>query len=61
MPVALQWISRVVPARYYVSFTRGVFLKGNGFDVLWPAIVGLSVYAVLTVTFSIRHFTRELT
>lgn len=61
MPVALQWISRVVPARYYVSFTRGVFLKGNGFDVLWPAIVGLSVYAVLTVTFSIKNFKKELT
>jgi len=61
MPVALQWISRVVPARYYVSFTRGVFLKGNGLDVLWPAIAGLSVYAVLTVTFSIKNFKKELT
>ena len=37
----------VVPARYYVSFTRGVFLKGNGLDVLWPAILGLSIYAAV--------------
>jgi ABC-2 type transport system permease protein len=61
MPVALQWISRVVPARYYVSFTRGVFLKGNGLDVLWPAIVGLSFYAMCTVAFSIKNFKKELT
>ena len=61
MPVVLQWISRVVPARYYVSFTRGVFLKGNGLDVLWPAILGLSFYAMWTVTFSIKNFKKELT
>ena len=61
MPVALQWISRIVPARYYVSLTRGVFLKGNGLDVLWPAIVGLSMYAAFTVLLSIRTFKKELT
>jgi drug efflux transport system permease protein len=61
MPVVLQWISRAVPARYYVSFTRGVFLKGNGLDVLWPAILGLGVYAAGTVTFSIKNFKKELT
>jgi ABC-2 type transport system permease protein len=61
MPVVLQWISRVVPARYYVSFTRGVFLKGNGLDVLWPAIFGLAIYAGFTVAMSIRNFRKELT
>ena len=61
MPVVLQWLSAVVPARYYVSFTRGVFLKGNGLDVLWPAIVGLTIYAGFTVAMSIRNFKKELT
>ena len=61
MPRILQWISSVIPARYYVSFTRGVFLKGNGLDVLWPAIVGLSVYACFTVAMSIKNFKKELT
>jgi ABC-2 type transport system permease protein len=61
MPRILQWISAVVPARYYVSFTRGVFLTGNGFDVLWPSIVGLSIYAGFTVAMSIKNFKKELT
>jgi ABC-2 type transport system permease protein len=61
MPVVLQWISSVVPAKYYVSFTRGVFLKGNGLDVLWPAIFGLAIYAAFTVTMSIKNFKKELT
>ena len=61
MPKILQWISAIVPARYYVSFTRGVFLKGNGLDVLWPAILGLSIYAGFTVAMSIKNFKKELT
>jgi len=61
MPVVLQWISSVVPAKYYVSFTRGVFLKGNGLDVLWPAIFGLAIYAGFTVTMSIKNLKKELT
>ena len=61
MPVVLQFVSQVVPARYYVSFTRGVFLKGNGLDVVWPAILGLAIYAAATVTLSIRNFKKELT
>ena len=61
MPIVLQWISSVVPARYYVSFTRGVFLKGNGLDVLWPSIVGLTIYAGFTVILSIKKFKKELT
>jgi ABC-2 type transport system permease protein len=51
----------VVPARYYVSFTRGVFLKGNGLDVLWPSILGLAIYAAGTVALSIKNFKKELT
>ena len=61
MPTALQWISRIVPARYYVSFTRGVFLKGNGLDVLWPAILGLAIYAGFTIAMSVKNFKKELT
>jgi ABC-2 type transport system permease protein len=61
MPVALQLISRLVPARYYVSFTRGVFLKGNGLDVLWPALLGLTFYAMMMVMLSIKNFKKELT
>ena len=61
MPVFLQWVSRLIPARYYVSFTRGIFLKGSGFDVLWPALLGLTIYATFILLFSIRSFRKELT
>ena len=32
MPVVIQVISHIVPARYFVTISKGVFLKGVGFD-----------------------------
>jgi ABC-2 type transport system permease protein len=60
MPVFLQIVSRVIPARYFVEITRGVFLKGNGIDVLWPSLIGLTVYAVVVLTLSVKTFKKEL-
>ena len=60
MPFVLQLISRVIPASYFVTLSRGVFLKASGAVVLWPAILGLTVYAMFTVTMSIKKFKKEL-
>lgn len=61
MPLVLQYVSRVVPARYFVSISRGLFLKGVGLDVLWPPLLGLTLYAAATLTLSVRQFRKELT
>jgi ABC-2 type transport system permease protein len=60
MPPVLQVVSRVIPARYFVEITRGIFLKASGFDVLWPALLGLALYATGIVAISIRSFRKEL-
>lgn len=61
MPIVLQYVSRVVPARYFVSISRGLFLKGVGVEVLWPSLLGLTLYAAATLTLSVRQFRKELT
>lgn len=49
MPVALQAISYLFPARYFMVITRTIFLKGGGLDVLWPQFAALAVFATLIV------------
>jgi ABC-2 type transport system permease protein len=60
MPLALQLISTVVPARYFVVILRGVFLKGVGLDVLWVQGFALVLYATIGLTLATRAFHKEL-
>jgi ABC-2 type transport system permease protein len=60
MPLVLQLVSRLVPARYFVTITRGVFLRGVGLDLVWPSLVGLGLFAVAVIGMSIRTFRKEL-
>jgi ABC-2 type transport system permease protein len=43
MPTALQYITVVVPARYYVALARVIFLKGISPFVLWTEVLALAV------------------
>ena len=60
MPAPVQALSYLVQARYYVTIVRSVFLKGVGLDILAPAILGLTVYALLVGYFASRAFKKRL-
>jgi ABC-2 type transport system permease protein len=49
MPVAIQWVTTVIPLRYYLVIVRGIFLKGVGFDLLWPNFAALAIWGVAVV------------
>ena len=59
VPVFLQWISYGFPARYMVTISRGVFLKGAGFTELWPEMVSLVAYAVVMLVISSVLYGRQ--
>ena len=40
MPVGLQYITTVVPAKYFLIALRGVVLKGLGLQALWQPVAG---------------------
>jgi len=48
MPMALQAVTWVIPARYYVAILRGTLQRGVGFEALSGSFAALTVYAVLT-------------
>ena len=45
MPVALQWISALIPARYFLVALRGIVLKGLDLPALWAPMAALALYA----------------
>ena len=60
MPAVLRGISYIVPARYFVVVTRGIFLKDVGLAVLWPQVLGLVIYALVAFTLAVRAYRKEL-
>jgi ABC-2 type transport system permease protein len=60
MPPFLRGVTYLIPARYYVTVTRGVFLKGVGLSVLWPQGVSMLLYALVGLGLATRFFRKEL-
>ena len=59
MPEALQLITSVVPARYFLTALRGIVLKGVGADVIWGDLAALAVFAALVLTFASVRLRRQ--
>jgi len=60
MPLVLRLITYLVPARYFLVVTRGIFLKGVGPDVLWIQGLLMIVFAVVGLGLAVRAFRKEL-
>ena len=60
MPVALRAITTVVPARYYVTVTRGIFLKGVGLEALWPQALAMIAFATAGLGAAALAFRKQI-
>jgi ABC-2 type transport system permease protein len=60
MPVALQWITRILPARYYVSVLKKIFLKGTPAHLLYADLVPLAVFTFVLALLATRSFHKRL-
>ena len=45
-PWPLQLLSYLVPAKYLITISKGIYLKGIGLDILWPQALILLIFAV---------------
>jgi drug efflux transport system permease protein len=60
MPTVIQWISAIVPARYFVRILNGVFLKGVGFRYLGLEVGMLFLYALLVFVAASRKMNQKV-
>ncbi len=60
MPAAIQVITYLMPARYYMSILRNVFLKGSALAVMWRDLAALALFAALLVLIITRVFKKKL-
>ena len=59
MPAPIQWLTYLVPARYYVTILKAVFLKGSGLADLIEPIALLALYAAVVGLLAARAFARR--
>ncbi len=60
MPVVIQAITHVVPARYYMSILRNVFLKGTSLALMWQEFCALVIFAAVLALAATRVFKKRL-
>ncbi len=60
MPEPIQIVTYAVPARYFITLIKGIYLKGVGLETLGPEAGFLVVYAVVMVVLANAAFKKRL-
>ncbi len=58
MPQPMQYVTYLIPLRYFLEIVRGIFLKGVGLEVLWPQALALLAFGSAMLTLSVLRFGR---
>ena len=60
MPRPIQWLTFVVPLRYFLVIIRGLFLKAVGLGALWDETAALLVFGLAILGLSVFRFRKKL-
>jgi ABC-2 type transport system permease protein len=60
MPPVLQWISAVIPLKYFLIIVRSIVLKGVGLKLLLTETVVLAIMGVVMMTVASTRFRKRL-
>jgi ABC-2 type transport system permease protein len=56
MPLVLQYIARIVPARYFIDIQRAIMLKGAGWEAVWYPSMIMGIMVVVLLFAAWRNF-----
>jgi ABC-2 type transport system permease protein len=60
MPRPVQIGSLLSPLRYYMDALLGLFLKGNGLEVLWPDLAAMALLGIAILALSVRRLQGQI-
>lgn len=60
MPAAVQAVTYLVPARYFIVIVRGIYLKGVGICDLWQQALFLALFGAAMIFLAIKKFKKKV-
>jgi ABC-2 type transport system permease protein len=60
MPVVIQYITYIDPLRYFIVIVREVFLKGIGWEILWPQVLPIAAMGIGFIGLSALLFKKKI-
>jgi len=55
MPPVIQYVTYLIPLRYFLVIVRGIFLKGIGLELLWPQAVAMTAWGVIVLALAVMR------
>ncbi|MFW5725923.1 MAG: ABC transporter permease [Bacteroidota bacterium] len=56
MPLLLQWISHIIPAKYFIIIIKNIMLKGTGILFIWKETLFIAALMIVFIVASVRMF-----
>jgi len=60
MPQIIQWVTYILPLRYFAIIVRGIYLKGVGLAVLWDQALYLLLCGITIFTLSLARMKKKI-
>jgi len=60
MPMPVQVVTFIVPARYFVALVKGIFLRGVGLESLWSDALFLVLFCIVVLGLAIKTTRKHL-
>ena len=60
MPTVLQWVSAIIPPRYYIEAMRKLMIMGVGIESVWREVVVLIIMTTLLLIVALKKFNNRL-
>jgi len=55
MPQVIQYVTYLIPLRYFLVIVRGIFLKGIGLNLLWPQAAAMAAWGVVVLALAVMR------